>query len=204
LSWLTPSLGTVDALAPINAAPPNMREEMCGKRRKRPAAESVDEEEEPSADVDSGSQHAMLLNLRPANGKPSQLLQPPSPVLNPVVVYVGPAKRPDELAALAAAAAKAAAAPPVKKKPAAKKTAATQAAPKSTPIAKPTPIAAPAPIIAPEKKAKSAPAAAAAPTPIIAPEKKAKSAPAAAPKTAAVPTKQAKQAKPKQAEPAKQ
>jgi D-alanyl-D-alanine carboxypeptidase len=152
LSWLTPSLGTVDALAPINAAPPNLREEMCGKHRKRPAAESVDEEEEPSANVDSGSQHAMLLNLRPANGKPSQLLQPPSPVLNPVIVYVGPAKRPDELAALAAAAAKTAAAPPAKKKPAAKKTAATQAAPKSAPAA------APAPIAVPEKQAKSVPA----------------------------------------------
>ena len=31
LSWLTPSLGTVDALAPIDAQPPNLREEMCGR-----------------------------------------------------------------------------------------------------------------------------------------------------------------------------
>src|ERR1017187_7380695 len=29
LTWLTPSLGTVDALAPIDAQPPNLREEMC-------------------------------------------------------------------------------------------------------------------------------------------------------------------------------
>ncbi|MGH6784459.1 MAG: D-alanyl-D-alanine carboxypeptidase family protein, partial [Sphingomicrobium sp.] len=56
MAWLKPSLGTVDALAPINAAPPNMREEMCGKHRKRPAAESVDEEEEASGNVDSGSE----------------------------------------------------------------------------------------------------------------------------------------------------
>jgi D-alanyl-D-alanine carboxypeptidase len=145
LAWLKPSLGTVDALTPINTAPPNLREEMCGKRRKRPAAETVDDEEEPSANVDD-TQHAMLLNLRPVNGKPSQLLQPPSPVLNPVVVYVGPTKRPDELAALAAL--KPA---PAKKKATAKKTAATQATPQAIPQ--------PAPIAVPEKQAKSVPAA---------------------------------------------
>ena len=32
----TPSLGTVESLQPINAAPPNLRDEMCGKHRKRP------------------------------------------------------------------------------------------------------------------------------------------------------------------------
>jgi len=37
LSWLTPSLGTVDALAPIDAQPPNLREEMCGGHRRKPA-----------------------------------------------------------------------------------------------------------------------------------------------------------------------
>src|SRR4029077_16032828 len=31
LSWLTPSLGTVDALAPISAEPPDLHEQMCGK-----------------------------------------------------------------------------------------------------------------------------------------------------------------------------
>ena len=48
LSWLTPSLGTVDSLPPVNAAPPNLREEMCGKHRKRPAAEDEDEASRPS------------------------------------------------------------------------------------------------------------------------------------------------------------
>ena len=50
LSWLTPSLGTVDALAPIDAQPPNLREEMCGGHRRKPASED-NEEEEPSADA---------------------------------------------------------------------------------------------------------------------------------------------------------
>ena len=45
LSWLTPSLGTVDALAPIDAQPPNLREEMCGGHRRKPPSEDNDEEE---------------------------------------------------------------------------------------------------------------------------------------------------------------
>src|SRR5580692_3712246 len=49
LSWLTPSLGTVDALAPIDAAPPNLKDEMCGGHRKRAAAEEAD------ADADSAA-----------------------------------------------------------------------------------------------------------------------------------------------------
>ncbi|MGZ5835773.1 MAG: D-alanyl-D-alanine carboxypeptidase family protein, partial [Xanthobacteraceae bacterium] len=46
LSWLMPTLGTVDQLKPIDAAPVNLREETCGAHRKRPAAE--DEEVEVS------------------------------------------------------------------------------------------------------------------------------------------------------------
>src|SRR5262245_9544453 len=43
LSWLMPSLGTVESLQPVNVDPPNLREEMCGKNRKRPAAENEDD-----------------------------------------------------------------------------------------------------------------------------------------------------------------
>jgi D-alanyl-D-alanine carboxypeptidase len=43
LSWLMPSLGTVETLQPVNLDPPNLREEMCGKNRKRPAAETEDD-----------------------------------------------------------------------------------------------------------------------------------------------------------------
>ena len=39
LSWLTPSLGSVESLAPIEAAPPNLHEEICGPHRKKPATE---------------------------------------------------------------------------------------------------------------------------------------------------------------------
>src|SRR5471030_3086395 len=46
LSWLTPSLGTVDALVPMDAQPPNLREEMCGGHRRKPPSEDNEEEEE--------------------------------------------------------------------------------------------------------------------------------------------------------------
>lgn len=96
LSWLTPSLGSVESLQPINAAPPDMREEMCGKHRKRPAAEEADDDTAVSADSnqsDPGAPTAfMLSNLAPAgNIKNSQLLAPPGPV-NPIAVFTGAGK----------------------------------------------------------------------------------------------------------------
>jgi D-alanyl-D-alanine carboxypeptidase len=39
LSGCRPSLGTVDSLAPIDATPPNLRDEMCSGKRKRPATD---------------------------------------------------------------------------------------------------------------------------------------------------------------------
>ena len=94
LSWLTPSLGTVDALVPIDAAPPNLREEMCGKHRKRPAAEDEDDDS-AIAGLDSGSPHAFMLSqLRGSIGKPSSLLGPVQDSMPAVVVHAGPPKKP--------------------------------------------------------------------------------------------------------------
>ena len=39
LGWLQPALGTVDNLVPIDATPPNLRDEMCNGKRKRPATD---------------------------------------------------------------------------------------------------------------------------------------------------------------------
>src|SRR6476661_5830347 len=76
LNWLTPSLGTVDALAPIDAAPPNLRDEMCDSHRHKPASEDNDEEEENAANGDTSSAHAfMLSNLKASAGK--YVLGPP-------------------------------------------------------------------------------------------------------------------------------
>jgi D-alanyl-D-alanine carboxypeptidase len=102
LSWLTPSLGTVDALAPIDAQPPNLREEMCGgHRRKRPAEDNEEEPDEAAvtaSGTDSGSaQGFMLSSLKPANGK--FVLGPPVDTTAPIVVFTGPANHPDPVQA---------------------------------------------------------------------------------------------------------
>ena len=96
VSWLTPSLGTVETLQPIAAAPPDLREQMCGKHRKRPAAEDADDDNSVSADNSSADTNSptafMLSNLAPSNIKNSQLVAPPGPV-NPIVVYTGAGKK---------------------------------------------------------------------------------------------------------------
>lgn len=98
-SWLAPSLGTVDTLRPIEAAPPDLRDQICGKRRKRPAAESEDLEDDADVQASlppgmdpSSPQAVMLSSLRTANTKPSALLgdyTPPSPTIE---VFLGPTK----------------------------------------------------------------------------------------------------------------
>ena len=93
LSWLRPSLGTVEQLAPINAAPPNLRDEMCGPHRKRPAAEDADDDEPPTS-ADNDSQRAfMLSNLKGSVAKPSALIANTIPVGPPVVVWAGPPRK---------------------------------------------------------------------------------------------------------------
>jgi len=100
LTWLTPSLGTVDALAPIDAQPPDLREEMCGGHRRKPPAEDNDEEQQEAgasaaaASGDSGSAQSFLLSsLRPPNGK--FVLGPPVETEAPIVVFTGPPDKPD-------------------------------------------------------------------------------------------------------------
>ena len=140
LSWLTPSLGTVDALAPIDAQPPNLREEMCGGHRRKPAAEDNEEEEPttPEAGASAGGegeaggnqQAFMLSSLKPANGK--FVLGPPVETAAPIVVFTGPPDHPDTVT-------QAAGASPKKKRKVAKSAGGTATATKPAAVSKKKP-----------------------------------------------------------------
>jgi D-alanyl-D-alanine carboxypeptidase len=88
LSWLTPSLGTVESLTPVDAAPANLHEEMCGNHRKRPAAEEEEEAAGPAPPADS-PYAAFLSSLRPPP-KGASLLQIEANLGEPVPVFTGP------------------------------------------------------------------------------------------------------------------
>jgi D-alanyl-D-alanine carboxypeptidase len=96
LAWLRPSLGTVENLVPIDASPPNLRDEMCGGKRKRPAS---DEDEDTVASNAGGSATAgesaitfYTAGLQPPMAKPSELLAAEPAASEPITVYTGPTK----------------------------------------------------------------------------------------------------------------
>nr|WP_233285414.1 D-alanyl-D-alanine carboxypeptidase family protein [Bradyrhizobium acaciae] len=97
LAWLRPSLGTVDNLVPIDSTPPNLREEMCGAKHKRPASDEDGEDTIASAGAstngDSGvSFFASGLQAAMPPTKPADMLAQPAAASEPVVVYTGPTK----------------------------------------------------------------------------------------------------------------
>jgi D-alanyl-D-alanine carboxypeptidase len=91
LSWLTPSLGSVESLTPVDAAPLNLHEEMCGSHRKRPAAED-EEQEAGGAPMPADSPYAVFLSSLRPQAKGASLLQTEANLGEPVVVFTGPAK----------------------------------------------------------------------------------------------------------------
>ena len=66
LSWLRPALGTVDNLAPIDASPPNLRDEMCGGKRKRPASDEDEDTVASNRRRDRRRSRDDVLRRRPA------------------------------------------------------------------------------------------------------------------------------------------
>ena len=100
LSWLTPALGQVDALAPIEAAPPNLHDEVCGRHRKRPPAEEEEDVGGEGGTDEAGAPFSALLSsLRAPSPKGAALLSDFGAV-TPVVVYTGPTRTPAQLATL--------------------------------------------------------------------------------------------------------
>ena len=110
LSWLTPSLGTVDQLQPMDATPPNLKDSMCGPHRKRPATEeddpdAIDDNSNANPNATSNgspSQFSVLLSaLRAPTPKNLALLPDAGPVV-PTIVYTGPTRSAAQVDALAA------------------------------------------------------------------------------------------------------
>jgi D-alanyl-D-alanine carboxypeptidase len=89
LSWLTPSLGNVNALVPIATDPPNLREEICGKHHHRPGVDDDD----ASATASTDDHSFLLSSLHSSTPKASALLTSglASP---PIDVHVGPPHKP--------------------------------------------------------------------------------------------------------------
>jgi D-alanyl-D-alanine carboxypeptidase len=106
LSWLRPTLGTVDNLAPVDASPPNLRDEMCSGKRKRPAS---DEDADPlisSAAPAGNGENAVSFftaGLQPPMMRASELLALAQTPSEPVPVYTGPTRTGSALIAAVAA-----------------------------------------------------------------------------------------------------
>jgi D-alanyl-D-alanine carboxypeptidase len=97
LSWLRPSLGTVDNLVPIDASPPNLRDEMCGGKHKRPASDEDEDTVASNAGASGSSSGESAITfftagLQPPMAKPSELLAGAPAPSEPIPVYTGPTK----------------------------------------------------------------------------------------------------------------
>jgi D-alanyl-D-alanine carboxypeptidase len=90
LSWLVPSEGTVDALQPIDATPPDLHEDICSNGRRRHAADDSEEGGEAgTVEATNGEQQtAPLWSLRGVGLLTSGL----AAGIPPVEVYTGPAR----------------------------------------------------------------------------------------------------------------
>ncbi len=105
LTWLRPSLGTVENLVPIDASPPNLRDEMCGGKRKRPASDE-DEDTIATNGGPSAAESAITFytaGLQPPMAKPSEMLAAAPAPSEPIPVYTGPTKTGPALIAAVAA-----------------------------------------------------------------------------------------------------
>jgi D-alanyl-D-alanine carboxypeptidase len=104
LSWLRPSLGTVDNLVPIDASPPNLRDEMCSGKRHKPASD--EDEETVAGNAGSTSEPALAFfaaGLQPPAMKPSELMAAAPAPSEPIPVYTGPTRTGAALIAAVAA-----------------------------------------------------------------------------------------------------
>ena len=103
LAWLRPSLGSVDNLVPVDASPPNLRDEMCGGKRKRPATDEDDATIASNSAASESVANFFAAGLQQPMPKPSELMaQAPAPS-EPIPVYTGPTRTGAALIAAVAA-----------------------------------------------------------------------------------------------------
>jgi len=105
LGWLKPALGTVDSLAPIDATPPNLRDEMCGGKRKRPATDEDADVVAANGSASTGESAVTFFTagLQPPAAKPADLIAAAPEPSEPIPVYTGPTKTGTALIAAVAA-----------------------------------------------------------------------------------------------------
>ena len=104
LTWLRPSLGTVENLVPIDASPPNLRDEMCSGKRHKPASDEDEDTVASNAGANSGPALAFFATgLQPPTMKPSELLASAPAPSEPIPVYTGPTRSGAALIAAVAA-----------------------------------------------------------------------------------------------------
>lgn len=93
MSWLRPSLGSVNNLVPVDASPPNLRDEMCSGKH-RPASD--EDEDSIASGGSSGTGETALTffaaGLQPPTLKPSEMIALPAAPSEPIPVYTGPTK----------------------------------------------------------------------------------------------------------------
>jgi D-alanyl-D-alanine carboxypeptidase len=137
LSWMKPSQGTIDALEPVTAPPPDMHDEVCSKGRHHPPTEDVDE----AGGTGTASNDAFNIGDWPLSGlRGASVLTPGLTAgTTPIDVYTGPT-RPPGWAPPAAPAGKKKPVAVAAKPPAAKP--APAAPSRSVPAPKPAPSAA--------------------------------------------------------------
>jgi D-alanyl-D-alanine carboxypeptidase len=96
LAWLRPSLGTVNNLVPIDASPPNLRDETCNGKHHKPASDEDDTGPVASNPGASSTGETgvtfFAAGLQPPLPKPSEWLAAAPAPSEPIPVYTGPTK----------------------------------------------------------------------------------------------------------------
>jgi D-alanyl-D-alanine carboxypeptidase len=103
LTWLRPSLGTVDNLVPVDASPPDLHDEMCSGKRHRPASDDDDITAGNTSTDGSGQALAFFSTGQTPVLKPSEILAAAPAPSEPIPVYAGPTRTGAALIATVAA-----------------------------------------------------------------------------------------------------